>query len=157
MIRAVVAKFQFEGFAAESEAAELMAEADTENGDATKEFLNIFDGVADGLWIAGAIGKKNTVWLEIENVLSAGLRGDDPDFAVMIDQQPEYVLFDTEIVSRDAKFGGVRISAGLAHGFRPGRNREFDGAFCPAVSLFATDAAGKLLTSHDGQLLGFEN
>ena len=71
MIRAVVAEFQFEGFAAESEAAELMAEADAEDGDATKEFLNIFDGVADGLWIAGAIGKKNAVWLEIENVLSA--------------------------------------------------------------------------------------
>ena len=75
----------------------------------------------------------------------------------MIDQQTENVLLDTEIVGRDAKFGRVRTSAGLAHGFRPGRNREFNGAFCPAVSLFATDAAGKLLTSHDGQLLGFED
>ena len=63
MIRAVMAEFQFEGFAAECEAAELMAKADTENGDATKKFLNIFDGVADGLGIAGAIGKENSVRL----------------------------------------------------------------------------------------------
>ena len=63
MIRAVMAEFQFKGFAAESEAAELMAKADTENGDATKKFLNIFDGVADWLRIAGTVRKEHTVRL----------------------------------------------------------------------------------------------
>ena len=63
MIRAVMAEFQLESFAAQSEAAELMAKADTENGDATKKFLNIFDGVADGLRIAGTIRKEHAVRL----------------------------------------------------------------------------------------------
>jgi hypothetical protein len=61
MIGAVVAEFQFKGLAAERQSTELMAEADAENGDAAKELLNIFDGVADGLGIAGAVRKEDAI------------------------------------------------------------------------------------------------
>ncbi len=45
MVRAVVAKLQFEGAAAEREAAELMPQANSEDRDAPKQFANVFDGV----------------------------------------------------------------------------------------------------------------
>ena len=132
-----------------------MAEADAEDGDAAKKLLNIFDGVPDRLRITGAIGKKNAIRFEIENVLGAGLRGDDPNIAMMIDQQAENILLDAEIVGGNAKFGRVRSSARLAHGLRPRRNGQLDGAFFPAVGALAGDAACKLLPGHGRQLLGF--
>ena len=42
MIRAMVAEFQFERFAAQREAAELMAEADAEDGDACRAACGYF-------------------------------------------------------------------------------------------------------------------
>src|SRR5208282_4358236 len=64
---------------------------------------------------------------------------------------------DAEIVGEDAEFSRVGNSARFTHGLRPGRNRKFDGAFFPAVGLFATHTAGEFLPGHRGQLLGFED
>src|SRR5690349_8824472 len=76
---------------------------------------------------------------------------------MMIDEQAENVLLDAEVVGGDAKFGRFGISARLRHGFRPRRNGQLDGAFFPAISLLAADAAGEFLSGHDWQLLGFED
>ncbi len=157
MIRTVMAELQFEGFSAQREAAELMSEANTEDRNAAEELLNILDGVADWLRVAGTIRKKNSVRLKVENVLGRRLRRNYPDVAVVINQKPQNILLDTEIVGRNPKFSRIRNSARLAHRFRPGRNRELDGAFFPAVGFFASDSAGEFLPSHCGQLLGFED
>ena len=61
MIRTVVAKFQFESLAAQSQAANLMAETDSEHGNLTDELANVLDRVVHGLGIAGSIGKKDAV------------------------------------------------------------------------------------------------
>src|SRR5207245_10424461 len=51
MIRAVMAKFQFKRLSAKREAAELVAEADAEDGDVSDQLSDVFDSVADGLRI----------------------------------------------------------------------------------------------------------
>ncbi len=134
-----------------------MAEADAEDWNAAEEFLNVLNGVADRLWVAGSIRKKNPVRLKVENVRGRSLRRDDPHVAVVIHKKPQNILLDAKIIGRYAKLASVRNSAGLAHRFRPGRNREFDRAFFPPISLFAGHAASEFLTSHRWQLLGFEN
>ena len=61
MVRAVVAEFQLEGFAAESKAAELVSEADAEDRDAPEQLADICDGVGDRLGVSGAVRKEHAV------------------------------------------------------------------------------------------------
>jgi hypothetical protein len=132
-----------------------MAEADAEDGDAAEKFLNIFDGVADGFGVAGAIRKENAVGLEIHDVLGGRLRRHDPDIAVMIDEKAQDILLDAEIVGGNAEFASVGNSSGLAHGFRPRRNGELDRAFFPAVGFLAGDVAREFLPGHQRNLFCF--
>jgi len=134
-----------------------MAEADAKHWHSAEELLDVFDGVADRLGIAGAIRKEHAVGFEIEDVLGRRLRGDDPNVAVVVNEKAQDVLLNAEVVGGHAEFSRVRNPAGLAHGFRPRRNGEFDGAFFPAVGFFAGDVAGEFLSGHGRQLLGFED
>src|SRR5580658_4025825 len=59
MIAAVVAELELVGFAAESEADELVAETDAEDGRAAGEFADAFLGVDNRLGIAGAVGEED--------------------------------------------------------------------------------------------------
>ena len=111
MIRAVMTELKFEGFAAKSETAELMAEADAKDGHAAEELLDVFDSVADWLRIAWTIREEDAVRLEIHNVLGRRLRRDNPHIAVVIDEQPQYILLDAKIIGRHAKFAGIRNSS----------------------------------------------
>jgi hypothetical protein len=132
-----------------------VAEADTEDGDAAEELLNIFNGIADGFGITGTVRKENAIGLEFHDVLRGCLRGHDPDVAVVIDEKAQDILLDTEVVGSDAEFAGVGDAAGLSHGFGPRRNGELDGAFLPAVGFFAGDVAGEFLPGHQRNLFCF--
>jgi hypothetical protein len=55
MVGAVVPEFEFEGFAAEREAAELVTEANAKDRHASSKLTNIFLRVHNGLRITGAI------------------------------------------------------------------------------------------------------
>lgn len=134
-----------------------MAETDAENWYAAKQLLNVIHGIAYRLRIARAIRKKNAVRFEIENFLGAGLRGHNPDVAMMVNEQAQNILLDAEIVRGNTKLGLIRSSARFAHGLRPRRNGQLDGAFFPAVGALAGDAAGEFLPGHGGQLLGFKD
>jgi hypothetical protein len=72
---------------------------------------------------------------------------------MVIDEEAQNILLDAKIVGRDTKLSRVRYSSGLAHSFRPGRNREFDRAFFPAISLLAGNVACEFLPRHGRQLL----
>jgi hypothetical protein len=74
----------------------------------------------------------------------------------MVYEQTQDILLDPVIAGDDAELAAFG-AAGLGHGFRPGRKGELDGAFFPAVGLFAGDVGGELLTGHLGKLLGFVN
>src|SRR5271163_1856725 len=122
-----------------------MAEADAEDRDPAEKLLNVFDSIANWFRIARAIGKEDAIRFEVENILGRCLRRYDPHFAMMIDQQAQDILLDPEIVRQNTEFSRVGNSARFTHGLRPRRNRKFDGAFFPAVGLFATHTAGEFL------------
>jgi len=84
-----------------------MAEANAKDRDASEELLNVFYSVADGFRIAGAIRKEDAIRLEVENVRSRCLRGDDPNVAMVIDEEAENILFDAEVVGCDTEFAPV--------------------------------------------------
>ena len=87
MIGTMMPELQFESLAAQRQPAQLVTEADAKNGHAAHQLSNIFDRVADGLRITGAIREEDAVRLEGENIFSRRLRGDNPNIAVMIDEQ----------------------------------------------------------------------
>ena len=157
MIRTVMAEFEFESFAAKSQAAELMAETDAEDGNAAEEFADVFDGVADGLRVAGSVREEDAVGPHVENVLRGGLRRNDPGFAMMVGEETEDVLLDAEVVGHNAEAAAFGNAAGVGGGLGPGRKSQFDGRFFPAIGLGAGDVAGEFLAGHAGELLGFED
>ena len=97
-----MSEFQFEGAAAERESAKLMPQADAENGDASKELANVFDGVKNGLGIAGTIREENAVRLQRQNVGRGSLRRHYRDVASVIDQQSQNILLDAVILGDNA-------------------------------------------------------
>src|SRR5438105_13703208 len=128
MIRAVMAEFQLERFSAQSESAELVAKANPENRNLANELADGFNRVANRLRIAGAIGKKNAVAFQVENIFSGSLRGRDPNIAIVIHKQPENVLLYAVIESQDAVLVTFALRVRLAHLLGPARNRYFDRA-----------------------------
>ena len=130
-----MAELQLEGAAAESQAAELMAEANAEDRHAAEQLANIRDGVGDRLGIAGAIREKNAVGLQREHVFRGSLRRDDGHVAIVIDEQAQNILLDAEIVGdhaialRGSPFGDgaiARCADGRASA--GSRARQRDGA-----------------------------
>src|SRR5713226_10660731 len=73
MIRTMVAELQLEGFSAQGEAAQLVAEANAEHRDAPDELANILDGVADGFGIARAIREENAIGTHAQDFFRRGL------------------------------------------------------------------------------------
>ena len=77
MIAAVVSEFQLEGFAAQSDAGQLVAETDAEDGLASHKAADVVHGIRARLGIARAVREKDTVWFEREDVFGRSLRRDD--------------------------------------------------------------------------------
>ncbi len=70
VVRTVVAEAHFQGFRADSEADELVSQADAENRFAAfHQFLHGFDGVGARLRVAGAVGQELAVRIECQHVL----------------------------------------------------------------------------------------
>src|SRR5262245_43637568 len=69
MIAAMMSELEFVCPAAQSQAKDLMAKANAEHRFFSEEIAHIRDGVLEGFRIAGPVRKKNTVWLEVQDVL----------------------------------------------------------------------------------------
>ena len=156
VIAAVVAEFQFEGFASECESAKLVAKTNPENRDAAEEFAYIFNGVGDRLGIAGPVRKKDAIRAQRKDVFGGSCSRNDGNIAMVIDKQAKNVLLDAVIVSDDLELMGIRACAGLAHFLVPRRSGQFDGAFLPIVGLTATYTSGELLAGHQRELFRFK-
>src|SRR5215472_18464938 len=102
MIRAVMAEFQLKGFATEGKPAYLMAQANSEDRHLADQLAGVFDSQAHWFRIARTVGEKDPVRFEAKNFFCRSGRGNHPDFAVMIDEQPQNVLLDSVIESRNA-------------------------------------------------------
>src|SRR2546426_4213124 len=55
-----------------------------------RSLFDIFHGVGDRFRIARAIRKEDAVRLQRQNILGGGLRGDNPDVAVMVHRSEEH-------------------------------------------------------------------
>src|SRR6476660_4562743 len=144
MIGTVVAKFQLKGLAAESQAADLMSQANSEDRNFADKLANVFHGIAHRLWITRAVREKYPVRLHIQNIFRHSSGRYDSDVALVIGQQAQDVLFDSEVVSDHPEFLSVFIRGGFAHLFRPWRRHQFDRTFAPIVRFGTAHSAGKL-------------
>ena len=78
VVGTVMAEAHFQGFCADSEADELVSQANAENRFAAfHQFLYGFDGVVARLGVAGAVGQENAVRIECQDIFRAGLRRND--------------------------------------------------------------------------------
>src|SRR5579872_662709 len=84
MIRSVMPESQLESFSAKREPAQLVAQADSEDRHLSQQVAYRFDRVGGGLRIARAVGKKYSVGLQCERVLSRSFCGHYNDIAVVI-------------------------------------------------------------------------
>jgi hypothetical protein len=157
MVGAVVAELQLEGFAAQSQAAELMSKADAEDGDATGELANIVDSIRDGLWVTGTIGEENPIGSKSKDIVRGGTSRNYSDFAMMIDEQAKNVLLDAVIVGDDSEFARIGTRARFTHLFCPGRSGQLDRALLPIVGFAAGDTAGEFLPRHGKKLFRFKD
>jgi len=98
VVAAVMAELEFVGFATEGEAAKLVAEADSEDGDAAEHVLDGFDGVVDWLGIAGAVGEEDAVGLETQHITGGGLSRNHRHAATFAGEHAQDVVFDAEVV-----------------------------------------------------------
>ena len=79
MVAAMMPELEFERLAAECDARKLMSEADAEDGLPSHQAANVVHCVGARLGIAGAVGEKNAVGFQRENVFGWSLRGHDRD------------------------------------------------------------------------------
>jgi hypothetical protein len=107
LIRAAMAEFEFEGFAAERLAQNLVAEADAEDGHAGfDEVADGLDRVAEGGRVAGAVGKKNARGFILQGVRGGSGGGDDLGFETVLPETAEDVVFHPEIEGDNGDIGG---------------------------------------------------
>src|SRR3974390_1931678 len=104
-----------------------MAEANTEDGHPAGERANTFLRVRDWFGVAGTIREKNSVWAERQNIFRGSAGWNNGDVAVVVDQQPQNVLLDAEVVRYDLELLAVlRAGAGFAHLLGPWRSGKLN-------------------------------
>src|SRR6187401_2752804 len=103
MVSAMVAELQFVCASAESQPHDLVPETDSKNRFLSHQLPHVPDGVIDSLRISRPIRKKYPVGLQLQDILSARLRRNDGDARSTVDQIPQDVRFDSEIIGNDVK------------------------------------------------------
>ena len=98
VIATAVAEFQLEGLAAESQAKNLMAEANAEDGSFTHQLADLSSLVLEGLGVSGAVGEEDAIRFEGENIFSTGASRHYGDVATNVGETPKDVALDAEIV-----------------------------------------------------------
>src|SRR5581483_8686014 len=104
MVAAVVTELQFVGSAAESQAGELMPQADAEDRHASHHLANRFHRVVDRFGIAWTIRKEDAVGFERERIFGSGLGRYDGHTAILTAQHAQNVVLDAKIISDHVKF-----------------------------------------------------
>ena len=123
MVGTVMAKFHLVGLCAAGQGQNLMAQANTKQGQTlVQKGLGGFNRIGARARVARAIGQKHTIGLQLHHVFGRGLSGYHGDFATALGQHAQDVAFDTEI-QRDHMELGVGLLAiamtQLPLGFQP--------------------------------------
>ena len=116
MISTMMSEFQFECSPPEREAHNLMTQADTKNRLFSNQSADVFDGIIEGLGIAGAIGEKNPIRLQCQYVGSRRCRWNNRYLGTASCEVPQDVRLDSKVISDDMKRTRLEIR----------KRREFD-------------------------------
>jgi hypothetical protein len=90
-------EFQFISASTQSQAQNLVAEADAEDGFLAEQLPHCVDRVRHRLWIARTVGEENPVGIKAQNLACTCPGWHHSQFATMVRQQPQNVVFDSEI------------------------------------------------------------
>src|SRR2546426_2818656 len=142
MISAVMSKFQLVGFSTQSDASELMSQADTEDGLPSHEAADVIYRVGAGLGIAWAVREEHAVRFQCEHIFCWSLRRNNRYLAALAAQLAQDVLFDSVIVGYDVK--ALRLIFHANHSYR--LVRAF--AHLPHVRMFGSDDLGQVGSIH---------
>src|SRR5216684_2228704 len=75
-----------------------MAQANSEDGLLADELANLLRLILERLGIAGPIREKNSVRIHCEDIISRSQRGNDCHSGAAVDQPPQNIAFDSEVV-----------------------------------------------------------
>src|SRR5207245_1565343 len=142
MISAVMSKFQLVGFSTQSDARELMSQADTEDGLPSHEAADVIYRIGAGLGIAWAVREEHAVRFQGEHIFCWSLRRNHRYFATLTAQFAQDVLLDSVIVSYD-----VEAFRFILH---PNDGYRLVGAFAyfPHIRMFGSDDLGQVGSIH---------
>src|SRR3989442_5741743 len=119
MISTVMPEFEFECPPPERETHNLMAQANSKNRLFRNQSADVFDGIVEGLGIAGAIGEENPIRLQGQYVGGRRCRRNNSYPGAASCEVPQDVRLDSKVISDDMK----RTRRGIRK--RPG----FDGDY----------------------------
>ena len=97
LVGASMAEFELVGFATQCEAKELVAQTNAKCGAFLDECFDVLDGISDRFWIAGAVGEKDAVGVNFEQLVGGCVGGKDGDVAAAIHEITQNVLFDAKV------------------------------------------------------------
>src|SRR5215471_17245825 len=118
MIGATMAELQLVGPATERQPQNLMPETNTEDRHTSNQLAHLRSLIFEGLRISGSIRQKDSLGIHREHILGGGGRGDYGQAASDLDQTPQDVALDPEIISDDVELGISGMTCGL--GWRAG-------------------------------------
>src|SRR5712692_7060895 len=103
MVAATVAEFQLVGASAQSQSYKLVPETNAEHWHFTNQGSNILLRIRHGVRIARTIGKKDTVWLEIQHFGSRGVRRHHAHPTPRLDQVAQDIELNAVVIRHDEK------------------------------------------------------
>src|SRR6266498_693197 len=101
LIAAPMAELELEGLSTHGETEHLMSEADPKDRGLSDELADILVDVSERCWIAGTVRQENTIGLQREHILGAGISWNDPDLESLLSQPAQDVPFHPEVVRHD--------------------------------------------------------
>src|SRR5437870_8608486 len=109
MVRPVVPEFQLMRLQSQRETDDLMAEADPEDGPLAEEGAYRRNRVRDTGRVAGAVREENPVRMQRQGGVGCGRGRDDRDLEAFVDQTPQNIVLDPEVIGHDSKMGGCPV------------------------------------------------
>src|SRR5688500_9245078 len=80
-----------------------MSQTDAEDRLDADELSDRLDGIRDTLRVARAVGEENAIRVEPQGLCCGGVSGDNRHVAPTVDQLPENIPLDAEIIGHDAE------------------------------------------------------
>src|SRR5262249_6234941 len=99
VVASPMSELQLVGSPAQGQTKNLMAKTDTENRLLANQLAYRVDGVGDGLGISWAIGEKDSVGIQAQDLTGSRCRWHDSQLATVVCQQSKNIVLDAKVES----------------------------------------------------------